>query len=332
METLLIEQWLAETDAVEILDEASLTLARDALRALPVPKDLIDRALLVASELGRNQLRHARRGCIGCRRVERSGRPGIEIIAADAGKGIDDIAAALDATARDAGSLGVGIGSVKRLATELDIDVRMGEGTALFVRIFAADTPKSREVGIYGRALPGESRSGDHAAFARLGETIHAVICDGLGHGHEARVASDRAIDVFRRHANDRPEALIDATHRGLTNTRGIVMAAAHIAADTMELASAGNIEAQLTSFRSTRRFGGTAATVGGRPGPLRARAEHAPFATDDVLVMMTDGIVTKASIENDAMLLRMHPAAIAQRVLERFARATDDALVLVVR
>ena len=47
---------------------------------------------------------------------------------------------------------------------------------------------------------------------------------------------------------------------------------------------------------------------------------------------MMTDGIVTKASIENDAMLLRMHPAAIAQRVLERFARATDDALVLVVR
>ena len=31
-------------------------------------------------------------------------------------------------------------------------------------------------------------------------------------------------------------------------------------------------------------------------------------------------------------MLLRAHPAVIAQRVLERFGRDNDDALVLVVR
>jgi hypothetical protein len=46
----------------------------------------------------------------------------------------------------------------------------------------------------------------------------------------------------------------------------------------------------------------------------------------------MTDGIVTKATIENDALLLRAHPASIAQHILERFGRPNDDALVLVVR
>jgi serine/threonine protein phosphatase PrpC len=132
--------------------------------------------------------------------------------------------------------------------------------------------------------------------------------------------------------ALDPPAKLIEETHQALVSTRGVVMAAARIDETGLELASAGNVEASVTSFRSRRRFGGTAGTVGGRPGPLRVRTETTTLTTEDVLVLTTDGIVTKSSIEEDAGLLRSHPAVIAQHVLQRFARQSDDALVLVVR
>jgi anti-sigma regulatory factor (Ser/Thr protein kinase) len=332
VEALLTQQWLAGLDAIDVIDEASLTLARDAVRALEVPVEVMDRALLVVSELGRNQLRHARLGRIACRRVERGTSVGIEILAADGGQGIDDIDAVLASRGRPSGSLGVGIGAVRRLSTELDIDVRLGEGTCLAARAFEADVPRTREVGIYGRPLAGERRSGDHAAFRRAGATLRLIVCDGLGHGHDARVAADAAIDVFCSHAMDAPATLIEETHQALVSTRGVVMAAARIDEVGLELSSAGNVEALVTSFRSRRRFGGTAATVGGRPGPLRVRTERTTLTSDEVFVLTTDGIVTKASIEEDAGLLRSHPAVIAQHILERFARPSDDALVLVVR
>jgi anti-sigma regulatory factor (Ser/Thr protein kinase) len=332
VEALLTEQWLAGLDSIDVIDEASLTLARDAVRALDVPSEVLDRALLVVSELGRNQLRHARLGRIACRRVERGERVGLEIIAADAGDGIDDIDLILESRGRTTGSLGVGVGAVRRLSTELDIDVRVGEGSCLFARVFESDVLRTREVGIYGRPLAGERQSGDHAAFRREGAALHAMVCDGLGHGPDARAAADAAIDVFFKRAGAPPATIIEETHPSLVSTRGVVMAVARIDEAGLELASAGNVEALVTSFRSQRRFGGTAATVGGRPGPLRARTERASLSSDEVLVLMTDGIVTKASIEEEPALLRSHPAVIAQRILERFARTTDDALVLVVR
>ena len=209
MEALLTEQWLAGLESIDMIDEASLTLARDAVRALELPSDVMDRALLVVSELGRNQLRHARLGQLACRRLVRGSAVGIEIVAADAGQGIDDIDAVLASAGRASGSLGVGVGSVRRLSTELDIDVRAGEGTCLVARLFEEDIPRAREVGIYGRPVPGERQSGDHAGWRREDARLHVVVCDGLGHGPEARTAADGAIHVFCNRAGEAPASLI---------------------------------------------------------------------------------------------------------------------------
>lgn len=335
METVLIEQWLGPADAIEILDEASLTLVRERLRALssPMPSGVVERAVVVATELGMNQLRHARLGHIAVHGIRRGEDVGIEIVAADAGLGLRDIDGALDSPPREAGSLGIGVGAVRRMASELDLDVRLGEGTCLRARLFDPSVPRAREVGVYGRAFPGEPRSGDHALFVREGPFIWAVLCDGLGHGHEARVASDAAIDVFRERPEALPAAVLEECHERLGRTRGLVMAAVHLAEQgALEISSAGNVEALITGFRRSRRLGGTSATIGGRRGPLKARTEMTALATDDVLVLMTDGIQTRASIQDDPALVRAHPAVIAQRVVERFVRPNDDALVLVVR
>lgn len=334
METLLIDQWLGDLDAIEVLDEASLTLVRDRIRALEAPEPVRDRALLVASELGRNHLRHARRGHVASRTIARHGRAGIEIVAVDLGEGITDVAGALDAPARSGqGSLGVGVGSVKRLATEVDIDVRLGEGTCFRARLFDPSVPRATEVGIYGRPFPGEDRSGDHAAFARSGDALTLVVCDGLGHGPSAREAADAAVNVFDAQAAETPVAIVEACHRELGRTRGVVMTAVRLDRDArLEVASVGNVETLVTAFRRTRRFGGTSATVGGRGGPLKVRPEMSILEPEEVLVLMTDGLLTRASVEDDALLLRAHPVAIAQHMLTRFARPNDDALVLAVR
>ena len=83
----------------------------------------------VASELAHNQLSHAVRGFVEVRETLRGGDRGIEVIAADAGRGIADPARALEGRGSSGSSLGVGLAAVLELADEVDIDVRLGEGT-----------------------------------------------------------------------------------------------------------------------------------------------------------------------------------------------------------
>jgi anti-sigma regulatory factor (Ser/Thr protein kinase) len=343
VETLLIEEWTGDADAIFVLDEASLSLVRERIRELAsssgVASEIVDRAVLVASELGRNQLRHALAGRMIVRTVARGGHRGLEITALDRGGGLADAAGALDQRrkAREEGSLGVGVGSVRRLSSEVDFDVRLGEGTRVEARIFADDVPRRREVGIYGRPHSEEKVSGDHGAFRRPegSEALVLVVTDGLGHGPLAREASHAAMSAVYAHASETPSAIIEATGAVLSQTRGVVMAVCRIdeAAATMEAASIGNVELQVCRPRDARRFGGTSAVVGGRGNrPAKPRSESAPLAQNDVVVLVTDGISSKLSIEQDLALLREHPVVIAQRIMERFGRTNDDALVLVAR
>jgi anti-sigma regulatory factor (Ser/Thr protein kinase) len=342
VEALLTDEWLPEPEsgAIPVLDEASLTLARDRVRevgvAAQVTADVIARALLVASELGRNQLRHAVRGRIAVRAVQREGRPGLEIVAADGGQGIADVVTALRGVPRTGGSLGVGLAAARENASEVDFDIRLREGTCIWARVFDRDVPRGREVAVLGRALAGERVSGDHAFFWR--DPDHArltlAVCDGLGHGPPARDASGAAITTLRAAPAKAPLELLEDCHRALGPTRGAVMAIARIdeEAQHVEVASAGNISTDLVAPRSTRRFGGTSAVLGDPRGAFRPRTETKPLERSDVLVMCSDGVRMRLSLDSDLDLLREHPVVIAASVVERFARDDDDVLVLVAR
>jgi anti-sigma regulatory factor (Ser/Thr protein kinase) len=345
VEALLIEEWTDDADAIFVLDEASLTVVRDRIRevssAAGVAADIVDRAVLVASELGRNQLRHALAGRIVVHAVTRGANAehkGLEITAVDRGNGLADAANALDQLrARVAGSLGVGVGSVRRLSSEVDFDVRLGEGTRIKARLFGDDAPRQREVGVYGRPHSEEKISGDHAAICRpgAGNVLVLAVSDGLGHGPPARQASHAAMSALYPHASEPPARILEACESALGNTRGVVMAVCRIDESTssMETASIGNVELQLCRPRAARRFGGSSAIVGGKGNrPVKPRTETMTLAPDDLVILTTDGISSKLSIEQDFALLREHPIIVAQRIIERFGRTNDDALVLVAR
>ncbi|HEX2568025.1 MAG TPA: SpoIIE family protein phosphatase [Polyangia bacterium] len=345
----LLHHWLGSLKSLPILDAASVSEAREWVRAegaaAGLDKVVIESLVLAMSELGHNQLVHAGGGSVAVTRVERSGVPGLEIIAADQGPGIRDPAAGLldrpslsamsPPAGAGSGSLQAGLAAVRRLTEEVDIDVRWGEGSCVRVRRFASPMPRRREVAVLGRALPGERISGDDAGVVRHGDTLILGVADGLGHGLEAREPSALAVDTLLQHAHEAPCDLLERCHRELQGTRGAMMTVVHIdeARQEIEHSGAGDVSARICRYRDERRLGGTARTLGRaelRPRPCRP--DKAELQGGDVVVLFTDGLSSRLTLAETPGLLREHPILIAQQLMLSFARDNDDALIVVAR
>jgi anti-sigma regulatory factor (Ser/Thr protein kinase) len=342
-----VGRWLLGPDAIPILDRASVSVVRDHVRQcaarIELPEVPTASLLNVVSELAHNQLAHApgRRAFVLVREVQRGDERGLEVVAADEGPGIVDVSAALEGRRTGGASLGVGLAAVLELADEVDFDVRLGEGTCVWARKFARHDVRRRRVGIYGRCYPGETTSGDDAAFVRTQGSLLVGLADGLGHGEGAREASERARDVVLRHPELEPDALLARCDAELAKTRGVVMAAARLteAPRAVALACVGNIVAMLVGPRSAAgagrgagagRFGGSSSVLGSPGTPRRILLERREMETSDALVLCSDGISSRVDLSGDPALLREHPVVVAQRIVERFARDNDDVLVLV--
>ncbi len=179
--------------------------------------------------------------------------------------------------------------------------------------------------------LSGEPECADRAlVVARPGGLLAAVV-DGLGHGALAVEAATKAIETIAAHAAASIPEVLAATHAALAGTRGAVMTLATLDGPNAMLAWAGvgDVEAVLHPAAGTRRQ--TALLLPGVIGDRIPRVrEHAvALGAGDVLVLATDGL-RHAFMEEP--VLADPPAALAERILTRHARRTDDALALVVR
>jgi hypothetical protein len=102
-------------------------------------------------------------------------------------------------------------------------------------------------------------------------------------------------------------------------------------ASASLEHAGVGNVTAQVQGRHRTRTLPSASATLGRRGGKPRMVKETVPIGDDEALVLFTDGLVSRAAA-SEPDVLREHPAAIAEHMVEAFGRTTDDALVLVVK
>ncbi len=339
MEALLIDDWMHGLARIPIQDSASVSLARTKAREEGARAGLSDEAIgalaIVISELAQNQLAHAARGRVAVRTIDCAGVSGVEIVAADEGRGIADPARAFEGASPSAASLGIGLAAVRSLSDELDVDIRLGEGTCIRARKFGAAFTRRREVAIFGRPCIGERVSGDQAGFERSGEALLLFVVDGLGHGREARETSDRAVLSVRQGFGRGSVELLRATDAALLRSRGAVMAVAQLDQGTgaIDFASVGNILTHVVRFRKARLFTGSSFVLGmATPSAKRISAERVPIDRDEVLVMCSDGISSRATLEARPDLLRAPPITIAQHVLETFGQDRDDATVLVAR
>lgn len=193
------------------------------------------------------------------------------------------------------------------------------------------DWPDALERGCALTMHEGEERSGDRAVFAPYEGGALVAVIDGLGHGDAAADAADVAADVLHEHAEDAPQALLERCHAALRKTRGAVMTLAwfDLRAGTMTWTGVGNVEARVVRADGARQDGPV--VLGGVVGYQipQVRMATVDLRPGDAVMFATDGVDADFTATSALVLSAQQQA---ERILERHAKGTDDALAVVVR
>jgi serine phosphatase RsbU (regulator of sigma subunit) len=188
---------------------------------------------------------------------------------------------------------------------------------------------------VAGSVLPGQLESGDEHLVRTTPNGALVAVVDGLGHGVEAAVAARGAVKSLERHGAEPMISLLKSCHRALSGTRGVVMSVASLNArdETLTWVGVGNVEGLLLRAQPTVTPRRESLLLRGGVVGVHLPALSAsiiPVMRGDTLIFATDGI------RNDFVLapfaLREPPQPLADYILGRWGRGTDDALVLVAR
>lgn len=192
--------------------------------------------------------------------------------------------------------------------------------------------------------MPGETEIGDRHLVMPLANGALVAVMDGVGHGHEAAEASGIAVATLesRRFGSESLVSLVQRCHQALLGSRGVVMTLAALDGRTRQMTwlGVGNVEGVLLRADPGEGTGREAVLLRGGivghrlPG---LRAADIPVGPGDLLVLATDGIHSGftqglAPSMHSGQSLGQPPQEIADRILARYWRGVDDALVLVAR
>lgn len=192
------------------------------------------------------------------------------------------------------------------------------------------------EWAIAGRPRPDQQICGDQPIAVDIdGNTALLGVLDGLGHGPAAAAAALTAVEVLSDARGERLEVLVQLCHRVLTGTRGVAMTLARIDLGTGKLTWTGvgnvtaNLVAKAVSGVQVRSCARLAAGIVGYRIPEITPAQLVPIRTGDLLVIATDGITDD---HLDHIDFASSATDIADQILSKHAKDTDDALVLTAR
>ena len=203
------------------------------------------------------------------------------------------------------------------------------------MREASVDAPPVIDWGVATLAHAGEKESGDLHLVKQVGRGVLVAAVDGLGHGAEAAAAARAAVAALDRYAEESLSPLVRRCHEALAGSRGVVMSLAYLGGVQPSLTwlGVGNVEGLVLHAAPNRRPArASLVTRGGIVGgaelpPLRT--DVVPMAPGDLLIFATDGIRGGFSegLQTDAT-----PQQLADEILARYGKGTDDALVLVAR
>ena len=189
------------------------------------------------------------------------------------------------------------------------------------------------EAGVAEAAMPGEEESGDlHLIAPHPGGVLVAAI-DGLGHGGEAAKAARTARSTLEEDPGGDLTDLCVRAHSALARSRGVVMSLARFTpGGSLTWLGVGNVEGTLVRAdeRPVRRAD-SILLLGGVVGFQlpKLRPSRTAVEPGDLLILATDGIAAGYISELDPSA---GPKALADRILARYGKGGDDALVVVAR
>ena len=187
--------------------------------------------------------------------------------------------------------------------------------------------------GVAAQPFAGEAVCGDLHLVKPFDHGVLLAAIDGVGHGNEATDAARAAVRLLEEFASDSVISLVKRCHQALIKTRGVAMTVASLNTrdNTVTWLGVGNVTGLLLcaddASHSTKNVLLRSGMVGYHLPALHASVM--PVAPGDLLVFATDGIRS-----DFATAINFHeaPRSLAQRILQRHFKGTDDALMLVVR
>ena len=320
---------VGESSAISAVRRAGSYLAT----ALGMDETVAGRVALVITEAATNILKHAGSGDILLRGLAAGDARGVEVLAIDKGPGFNNIEQAMRDGMSTAGSYGVGMGAMQRLADEFDLHADATHGSALRMAVWTSDQARAQPewaVGAVCLPLPSEEECGDAWRCACKDGQLLLMVADGLGHGPEAARASSAAVALVRPDNTFVPAAMLELAHRSLNGTRGAAAAVACLdgAGNTLHFAGIGNISVSLHGGDSSRHLVSHNGIVGSN---MRKVQEFTmPLTADAILIMHSDGIGTRWDLERYPGLSHRHPALIAAVLYRDHVRGRDDACIIV--
>lgn len=328
------------TVSIDITDPTQVAWARRAASemAMELGFDEHDagRAALLASEAASNIVKHA--GCGELLLSPSFEGPELIMTALDKGPGFHAQRALQDGYST-AGTLGGGLGAMRRMSSSFDLYTQPGQGSIVrLVLRRSGDKPPAPgpfEVGAVALPYPGETVCGDAWAMHHDGSSALLIVADGLGHGMQARRASALAIaaeQALNGSSLRSPHDVLANAHQALRSTRGAAVAAAVIdtQAPCLHYAGIGNISGVVVTPQGQKHLMSMAGIVGHNMRKIQP-LEH-PWTPRTVLVMHSDGLTTHWQARNDPELFSQHPGIIAAALYRDHQRQRDDVTVLVAR
>ena len=319
---------------LRVEDVSAVAACRKAVQImaerLQFPAARIGQLALAVTEAASNLHKHAEQGSLLlC--VNRDGpQPGIDLVTIDAGPGVRDVTAALRDGHSTAGTLGIGLGAIQRLADFADLYSRPGHGTSLVAR-FCASPPVSqpRWAGLI-RPITGETECGDAYGVVLTDGAVTAVLCDGLGHGPLAAAAAAAGVAAVLDDPAGEPAALLERAHRRMSGTRGGAVGVVQVGGQLARFAGLGNVAASVVSDGQRKSMISIPGIAGIQARTIRQFEYEAPPGS--AVILHSDGVSSRWEAAALPALEARDPLLIAAVLLAEAGVHRDDAGVLVLK
>ena len=291
-------------------------------------------AALAATEMASNLVKHAGNGMMLLQRVQENGNSGLRLIAIDKGPGIADVPRALQDGHSTAGSMGTGLGAVRRVADIFEVYSATGVGTLIRAEFWQDNHHNSTvrgtlHTGVVSEPIQGEQECGDGWGLRRFADSLVLMVVDGLGHGVFASEAAREAEQVLAHAQTDSPLHILQDIHNALRKTRGAAIAVARIqeAKGLLSFAGVGNVSASIVSPGLSRSMASHNGTVGHHMP--RVQEFNYPWNADSTLIMHSDGLGSRWDLDRYPGIWGKHPSLVSAMLHRDFCRGRDDVTVL---
>ena len=325
--------------AIEISDPSHASAARYATQrvahALEFDETLMGKLAIVVTEAVTNMVKHAGGGTFVARSISRGPALGIEMLAIDSGPGMQDFVDSARDGVSTAGTMGTGLGAIRRQCSELQVHTEPEQGTVLRMVLWNQQPPTDLSRYEAGSVLvpkPGETACGDAWRMAEDDEGACLMVADGLGHGPDASRAANSAIDVLEKYASQASERILDLAHAKLRPTRGAAVAVARHSrgAQTLSYAGVGNIASVVVDGAARRAMVSHNGIVG--HNIHKSQAFEYAWPVGALLVAHSDGLASQWDLAAVPGAASLHPSLVAAILFRKHWRRRDDVVVVAVR